>query len=443
MNSFRQPEQRTKDRTEYDISKPLSKVISHIDDKGFARASLAYRWYEAAWFRDSSMMVMGLCEAGGLLKASQNPAYLEAEASAKRVIGFLWKSLGNFNSNVKKALSLDPSSGRFKLLENHVPARIGEDGGYFSCVQDDKPYSDAQEENPYIRLRQYDSVPLTLMATEKLMETCGGGALDAATKKMIASNLKDLTEYMLKIYRTPGANAWELDDDEVHAYTVASISRGIRSAMYLADRLDVDLSTLGNLNSKVMEIDEFLEKTFVRGNILYKSVESAGGVAVAETPNHKIDASEIFIFTLFKPKLSAAVEKATIRKIERELFKGNALPTRYKKDPYFSGGRWPLLGLEFARYYAEQGDMESADKILKYVKGQHLDLAGDGTIPEQELVDPECPNEDLDNWFKKNGGKVIGELGWAEAEYLVAVAAYKKASEASEKEALIEAVRAK
>ena len=427
-----------------DITKPLSKLLSHIDDKGFTKASLAYRWYEASWFRDSSMMAIGLCKAAEFLRSSQDPRYLESETAAGSIIKFLWGSLDKFHPNIERALSVDITSDRFKRLENHIPARIGEDGGYFSCIQEGMPYSDAKEDNKYIRLRQYDSVPLTIMATEIIIDTAGENALGASTRRNIRSNLVDLTAYMLKVYKTASANAWELDDDEVHSYTVASISRGIRSAVSIAERLGIDLSSLGDLDEKVCEIDRFIKETFVRDDILFKSATSSGGVSVAAEPIRQVDASAIFVFTLFKPQIGKNVETATIERLEADLFNGNVLPIRYLEDTYFSGGRWPLLGLEFAKYYAERGDTESAYRIIKYVEEQYLNITGDGTIPEQELVNPAHPNEDLDNWFKKNGNRVIGELGWAAAEYLMAVVAYDKAvKEAAGKEALAAAVREK
>ncbi|MCL5413052.1 MAG: hypothetical protein M1569_01465 [Candidatus Marsarchaeota archaeon] len=427
-----------------EITKPLSKLLSHINDNGFTKASLAYRWYEASWFRDSSMIAIGLCKVAEFLRSSQDPRYLESETAAGNIIKFLWGSLDKFHSNIERAISADTASDRFRCLENHVPARIGEDGGYFSCMQEGMPYSDAKEDNKYIRLRQYDSVPLTIMATEMIMDTIGENAFDTSTKRNIRSNLGNLTAYMLKVYRTASANAWELDDNEVHSYTVASISKGIRSAMFIAERLGIDLSSLGDINERVCEIDRFIKETFVRDDILFKSATSTGGTSVVTEPIRQVDASAIFVFTLFKPQIGKNVEKATIERLEADLFNGNVLPIRYLDDTYFSGGRWPLLGLEFAKYYAERGDTESAYKIIRYVKEQYLDITGDGTIPEQELVNPAHPNEDLDNWFKKNGNKVIGELGWAAAEYLMAVVAYDKAvKDTVGKEALAAVVREK
>ncbi len=425
----------------FDVDKPLTQLLNHIDAQGFTRASLAYRWYEAAWFRDSSMIVLGLCDVAQFLKESGDPKHDEAVSAAGRTLGFLWSSMGKFNGNIRKAIELDPRSDQFNRLENHIPARMGEDGKYFSCMQDGVEYSDTQEDNKYIKLRQYDSAPLAIIATEIFIEDYGAGALSAKSRNAISANLNDLVAYMLKVYRTAGANAWELDDDQVHAYTVASISRGLRGAMFLAKSLNVDISQFGDLNRKVRDIDRFIEKTFVRDGVLYRSAKSVGGTRVASEPELKVDASEIFIFTVFKPRIDPEVEANTIARIERDLFNGNVLPIRFLNDPYFSGGRWPLLGLEFARYYAEQGKIDSAFRIIDYVTTKHLDTNIDGALPEQELVDVACPNEDLDNWLQKNGNKVIGELGWSEAEYLVAAVSYMRAADQAARQTLMSAIR--
>lgn len=412
--------------TNPDLEKTLLQLMRHIDGKGFTKASLDYGWYEASWFRDSSMMILALCDAHEFLEPKGGHLNKEAELAAGRSLGFLWSTIGKFGDNVKRALSIDQSSDRFALLENHIPARVGENGYYFTCENDGVQYSDMQSDNKYIKLRQYDSIPLTLIATERFLHASGQGALDERTKETIRSSLKDLTAYMIKVYRTTSANAWELDEGEVHSYTVASISRGLRSAMMISERLGVDLSELGSISERIKEVDRFLEDSFVRDGILYKSVNGKGGTLVASNPNPYVDSSEIFIFTLFKPKLSEHIEKNTIDKIRRDLFNGNVLPIRYLGDTYFSGGRWLLLGLEFARYYAEHGMGDSARSIIEYVTKKYLSASAGGALPEQELVNPACPNADMDNWFKKNGNKVIEELGWAEAEYLIAAIAYAR-----------------
>ncbi len=410
----------------HDIGAPLTQVMRHISPTGFTRASLLYRWYEASWFRDSSMMAIGLTEATEFLRSNQDPRCAETQSAAGSILGFLWGTIGKFDDSIRAALAIDASSKEFLLLKNHIPARMGENGQYFSFTSNGVEYSDAQENNTYIKLRQYDSVPLTLIATHKFIEMAGENALDPAIKERIRGSLDNLVQYMLKTYRTPSANAWELDEGEMHSYTVASISGGLRSAIFLSQLLGANIGDLKELNAKVKEVDAFIEDTFVRDGILYKSANTPGTVPAVQGPNRYVDASAIFVFTLFKPQLSAGVEANTIKKMEDDLFDGNVLPIRYLGDTYFSGGRWPLLGLEFAHYYAEHGDFASALRILDYVKEKHLGPNGGGVIPEQELVNPACPNSDLHDWFKKNGNVVISELGWAEAEYVKAVITYVK-----------------
>ncbi len=404
------------------ISGELSQLVKHVDDSGFTRASLTYAWYHAHWFRDAAMAVHALTDTADFFNGSNNRKAKLAQDAAGRIINFTWDTIAKYKDGINNALSLDPESEEFKLLKNHLPARVSKYGNYFACIRDGRPYTDQIEDDKDSWLRQYDSIPLSIIATEKFINSFGISALSQKTKSNIKGMLRASIKYMLKTYNAPGANAWELDWDEVHAYTAASISKGLRSAADIADRLGVYIGDLGDLQEKADGIDRFIEKSFVREGVLYKSAKATGNGTTAE-PNLSVDSSEIFIFSMFRPKLSKEVEENTVRAMEKELFDGNVLPIRYQKDPYFFGGRWLLLGLEFARYYSRNGRQEDAKRILDYVNEKYIKQ--DFSLPEQELVNP-ANLDDPDHYFERNGSSMIRELGWSEAEYLRAAIAYSR-----------------
>lgn len=403
----------------------LSQLVKHIGDNGHTKASLTYPWYGACWFRDSSMLVLGLVDASEVFQDLDKNRSLEAQNAASSILNFMWSSIDKHKENIRRSLTLDTKSEEFKLLRNHLPARLNAHGGYFGPILHlDNLYGDKMEDAKDSWLRQYDSVSLAIIATERFVDAFGPDALNAQTKRRIKSMLNDSISYMLKTYRTPCANVWELDWDEVHSYNLAATSRGIRSASSLAEKLGIAVKT-ADLEQKAGEIDRFLERVFVRGGILYKSAKSLGAEDVASEPNFNVDASEIFIFSVFKPNLSLGIEERTIKVIEEQLFDGNVLPLRYLGDEYFTGGRWLLLGLAFAKYYSEHGRVNDAQLIIDYIKNKYM-LNGH-MLPEQEIVNPACPNKDPDHYLERNGGAPVSDLGWSESEYIRASIAYLKA----------------
>ena len=403
----------------------LSHLVKHIGENGHTKASLTYEWYSATWFRDASMVVLGLADTAEIFRNVDKSRSREAQSAASSVLGFMWSSIARHKENIGRSLALDQKSEEFKQLRNHLPARLGPEGKYFEAtLKHGESYNDNIEDGRDSWLRQYDSVPLAIIATERFVDAFGTGALNTQTKAKIKSMLNDSMSYMIKTYRTPCANAWELDWDEVHSYDLAATSRGIRSAFSLAQKLGIKLD-VANPEQKADEIDLFLEKTFARDGVLYKSVKSMGGEEVAPEPNREVDASEIFIFSIFKPNLSDGIEEKTLKEMEKQLFGVNALPLRYLGDEYFTGGRWLLLGLAFAKYYSEHDRAGDAERIIKYVEDKYMQKGY--MLPEQEIVNPASPNGDPDHYLEMNGGSPISDLGWSESEYLRASVAYYRA----------------
>ncbi len=415
-------------------------IKDHVDGSGFMKASTTYEWYSPAWFRDSAMVAISLVDAAKYLSDHGHPSEAdEAKSLAKSIITFMWSAIGSSSDNMRRGIASSLDDNEFKKLKNHVPARVGGDGSYFSGVVKGSAHSDATERDKDSWLRQYDSVPLVLIATERFVDEFGAASLGDARGQ--ASGLLTLSlEYMLKFYKTECSNAWETENDKLHAYSVSSISRGVRAAKALAAKLGVGIPAAlyraydSELNHE--GIDRFLDRLFVRDCVLYraKRVFSQNG-GFESDPIMELDAAEIFVFTMFKPHLQDydQVERRTIEAMEAELFAGNVLPVRYLGDTYFDGGRWLLLGLEFASYHAGRGELPEAWRVIDYIRHKYLD-GGGGSLPEQEIVNPESPGRDPERYLDKNGGAPISDLAWSEAFYIRAVIAYARASEAAAQE---------
>ncbi len=222
---------------------------------------------------------------------------------------------------------------------------------------------------------------------------------------------------MGKIYITECASAWEINQNLLHAYDVASIHMGFEVLKKFSKIYDIGITS-----DEIEQIANglfaggpaaFLEKFFVADGILYNEKEP-----FAEEPiEGSIDASEIFIFLNFG--ISSAfenknIEKRTIEKMEKELFDGNMLPIRFKGDTYYKGGRWLLLGLAFSEYYFGNGEDEKGRKIIDYIIDKY-----NGSYPEQEIVNP-ASDIDLFGFYASNGYKPIQNLAWSYASLIMA-----------------------
>ena len=400
------------------INSTLLAVSRHIDATGFMKAASEYEWYGAAWFRDSSMTVISLVQFASMLgnKGLNNSREaLIAKEHAKRIIHFLFSTVAGFKQNMERALILDTKNEKFGSLSNHLPARIGPGGKYFRINSYKFRHTDELEpQNCW--LRQYDSIPLLLIATEHFIRAFGVkefGAQDVAKRL-----LPEMIAYMCKVYPTPCSNAWELENQRFHSYSLASVFMGLGSAAALLKRFEIKENCafyIKRCSEERNNIEKILNEVFVRDGILFRSAETLS----SPEPIREVDGSEIFIFTLFDTPLKEEIKKNTIKKMEYELFGSDILPIRFKGDTYFDGGRWLLLGLEFAYYYLHNGDGLKAEKILDYIDKKYLK---DGhELPEQELVNPASPNGDPDKMLERNGGDVIKDLAWSEAEYLRAL----------------------
>ena len=427
---------RAEDRSKC-IDSAFSQLLGHIDNNGFTKASLTYEWYSASWFRDSSMVVLGLLDCAEMYSNKNPEKYSEAVTSAGKILDFMWLVAAENLHKISAANTLDKDSEHFKALDNHLPARVNPKGDYFSIESNGRNYSDQSEAGKDSWLRQYDSIPLIFIATDKFIEAFGQRALPQRAVENIRKAFPESVKYISRVYDTPCSNAWELDWSEMHSYTVASISGGMKSAARVAEKLGIaaDQEFIAN---KAANIDKFLGSTFIREGILCKSAKINGKLAYTDR-RLPVDASEIFIFSLFKPALPAEVEKNTIAKIESDLFSGNTLPIRFEGDTYFTGGRWLLCGLEFARYCADKGNIGKSGKIIKYIESRYS--AYGMRLPEQEIINVASPKGDPDHYLEKNGNSPISDLAWSEAEYLRAVCAYSKRLQVSGIAALSKTLR--
>lgn len=404
------------------IKRVMGILCEHVDESGFMPASLTYPHYSACWFRDASMVSIALSRTAKILKRfGEKEAAEKARISSEKILSFCWKAIEKNMPRIERGISIPFQDKSFFSTENHLPARLGNDMSFFKQSAGDGIKSDEVDN---VWLRQYDSLPLVLLATECYIKEFGISSGISNQIHIIKENWEKFLNYMVKVYKTPCYNAWELDGHQLHSYTIASIEKGVDSLHNILLAFGIGIGEEAKLIKAKNEIDIFLRDFFIREEMLCKAKDvfrKDGGDFESE-PIREVDASKIIAFNYFKPAcVGSDIEENTMKRIDRDLINGNALPIRYLGDTYFYGGRWILLGMEAARWHIAKGNVGKGNEILKYVEDKYL--GGNGMLPEQEIVDP-ASTYDPGEYYKRNGNCVISDLAWSEGAYVLAASEY-------------------
>ncbi|MGC8478713.1 MAG: hypothetical protein ACP5NE_02185 [Candidatus Micrarchaeia archaeon] len=404
-------------------AKAASHLINEIGSDGYISAAKDYNWYKPHWFRDSSWVAVSLLEYYNFASEANRELASMALQAANKIIHFNIESIDHFIPNIEKFKRVDYEDPDFFNLKYHMPSRCGQDHEFFKS----KIIDDTLERNVrHSWLMQYDSIPLILLSLQKKQDCVG---LDRQEREFLDKRMDSMLEYLGKIYITECPSMWEINADMLHVYDVAAIYSAFKFAEKLAENHIIKMSReeVNNLETKYYGRGTlgFIRKYFVNGGMLYSEKKP-----FAELPElaRGFDGSEILAFNYFGISSQSlnveSLEERTIKGIEDTLFEGNALPIRFHGDIYFTGGRWLLLGLEFASYYASNGKIEKAKEIVDYIESRY-----NGDYPEQEIVNPASPSIDQGNYYALNGYKPIQKLAWSYASMIMASLKLKKEEE--------------
>ncbi len=411
------------ENVEYLAAPVISHLETHIGDDGYMKASTTHSPYFASWFRDDALVSIFLGNFSKFLSDNGETRYsMKTRKMSASIIDFAWSCVEKYKRNLENGARGDITSGGFLALKNHFPARVGPEKNGFVLKNEKENINDSKETEKRSWLRQYDALALVLLATDSYMRKFGTDGLQKKTVESLKNCVTLAADYLINVYKTPCADAWEKDEHLIHSYTVSSIYAGLNSASDMMERLGLDGDAAGKIKERAEEVAEFLRDYFVRENkktgkhLLYRAKEEFSKFGGFESdPIDQTDSQEMYVFSMFSPPtLSKNVETNTVRIIERErLYKSsaNALPTRYHEDRYFKGGRWFPLGSALADILLDAGRIDDAETIIKYISQN----TKNGMIPEQELVDPEIREDD---YYIKKYDKPISCLAWSEAAYL-------------------------
>ena len=397
-------------------SRAADYLISKVADNGYISASADYPWYHPHWFRDSSWVSVALLRYADLARRRGiEQQSSSAFSAASRIINFNLNAIRNFSQNIRSLDNIPFEDPDFFSLLHHMPSRVGISGSlYVGNSIDDNTEKNVKRS----WLIQYDSIPLILYSLNEKSKLFG---LESSEVLFLKEHARSIAEYLGKIYITECASAWEINQQFLHAYDIASVYAGFEALKEISSKYEINISPKEITDIEVRMFDggpiAFLRKFFVKDNILYSEKKPFSNEPLPDS----IDASEIFIFLNFGISGQALgeddIENNTIKKMEIELFNNNMLPIRFKGDTYYKGGRWLLLGLAFAEYYIKKGLYDKGAKIIDYVINKYAD-----SYPEQEIVNP-ASDIDMNNFYALNGYKPIQNLAWSYAAVIMAITA--------------------
>lgn len=388
-------------------------LAGQVESDGYVRAARDYKYYKPHWIRDSSWIAIALLRYSEFAAKSDADGARDAREAAGRAIGFNIKILENHMDNIRNGLGLRFEDPELYKLSNNVPARAGKDGRlYNDGLMDDRPQAGFYRS----WLMQHDSIPLVLLSMQEKMRVCG---LDEGEKRFLRENAGTMLRYLGKAYLTECSNAWESESHMLHSYDVGAIHAAFQAAKRFSRSGIIDLT-----ERQIDDIAQahyaggplqFLRDQFVRDGVIYRAKKP---LSTDPEIGLGVDAAQVFMFTEFGITGDALgdrrIEDSTIKELERTRMSKNGstemLATRFDGDNYFEGGRWLLLGLAFADYYAHNGRRDRAAEIVDYVIGKY-----GGSYPEQELVNPESPGNDRNGYIARNGGQPIQDLAWSYA----------------------------
>lgn len=304
----------------------LRKFIEYIKSSsinGGFLASPTYKPYQKVWLRDHSFITLALMEFG---------------VDVTKEIKWLKTILELEQNKIRVILEKNKNDTDFLDQELHPRARYSPNF---------KKYNDPWSE------RQYDGISLayaTVLKYEMLKN-----------EQVLKGELKSLyDEYFFKVYDTPCADAWEMHEEYLHAYTLGAI--------YYS--LNVRKDQLRRLPAKHVEYSNFLEHLhdeilkFEKNGVILKMKRSFRDEPAG------IDASNLLLFTFFDVIKDLDLLETSLRGIYNELSPDGLGLRRFvintEKDVYFGGGVWFILNYWAAEAFLKLKNKRMAVELMKY-----------------------------------------------------------------------------
>ncbi len=212
--------------------------------------------------------------------------------------------------------------------------------------------------------------------------------------------VKLTVDYLTAFWQTPNYDCWEEHAEEVHPSTLACIAGGLKAVNGYWESPE--------LATTIADIEGYIRNHFVFGEASVQHLVKFMG-------NDPIDANLLWVAIPYGIlPAQDGIMKATVEKIEKELYKNKEGVHRYLKDTYYGGGAWILLTAWLGWYYAVTGRRQEAQRVKEWIENQ---VDSRGNLAEQIPINLNR-GDYLALWLEK-WGPIAKPLLWSHAMYLI------------------------
>lgn len=346
------------------LSKSIDIILKNQSDAGSFIACPTFPTYHYSWIRDGSFIAYSMDAAG---------EYKAAEKFFIWVDDVIKKCAPKIN-NLKDALKKGNQVKKDCLLN----ARFTLDG--------------YEEESTGWGNFQLDAYGTWLWALSRHIKKTGRTQLIEKFEESI-----DLTvQYIADLWYYPNYDIWEENNDKIHTSTLACLYGGLNAIEEYRDN--------ERIRQAKNKIHSYIMTNCIKNNRFVKYIGTEA-----------VDASLLWLGVPFEVvKTDNDVFRNTVKCIEEDITTSEGGVHRYLKDTYYGGGEWILLSCWLGWYYALDGQVEKAEKILNWVESTADE---NGFLPEQafqHMLDAGS----YEHWVKL-WGKPATPLLWSHAMYII------------------------
>ncbi len=355
------------------ISKSIDIIKNNQSETGAYVASPNFDSYNYSWFRDGAYISHSMCLA-------------EEFESARRF--HIWcANVMERYSDIVDTVILKLENGE-KLNETQfLPTRFSLEG---EAVDDEWTNFQTDGFGTWLwALSEY----IKLSGDKEILNTVGKGA-------------GLCVKYLLTVWNVPCYDCWEEHLEYVHTYTLGSIYAGLKG---VSEYYPEYKEKTEDVSEKIIK---YIKDNLIKDNQMIKMQDVSGE---ENETTLGVDASllgMIMPYNIFS--LDDEIGKATIKRIEKDIYNDNGGVYRYLADTYFGGGEWILLACWLGWCYADAGLKEKAEKIVQWVE---INADENGELPEQ-ILDNVFNKDKLSEWENRWGSNAKPLL-WSHAMYII------------------------
>jgi GH15 family glucan-1,4-alpha-glucosidase len=226
----------------------------------------------------------------------------------------------------------------------------------------------------------------------------------------ITPAIESILQYLITFWHVPCYDCWEEHLDAIHPYTLAAIHAGLEAA----EKLNLAGTQRLRISETTEVIRTYLKEETIHPDGYYRKLLFPHGTRGDSELANLVDSLIGLAVPYRIQPVGQENIRATMRKIEDDLYYPNGGVYRYLKDTYYGGGEWVLLAAWLGWYWCQTGQYEKAAQVKSFIQKQ---ADGNGNLPEQvadHLLAPSYHPEWINRW-----GESANPLLWSQAMYII------------------------